>query len=91
VSDVGERIRTIVTEVVGMRQLVEDVSVASRDQETGIGSINRSVTDLDQSTQQNAALVEELTATTESLRSNARRLVSTVAFFRIPVAAEAQV
>jgi methyl-accepting chemotaxis protein len=83
VSEVGERIRAIVTEVVGVRELVEDVSVASREQEAGIGSVNRSVTDLDQSTQQNAALVEELSATTESLKTNARRLVDTVEFFRI--------
>jgi methyl-accepting chemotaxis protein len=90
VSEVGERIRAIVTEVVGVRKLVEDVSVASREQEAGIGSVNRSVSDLDQSTQQNAALVEELTATTESLKTNAKRLVSTVEFFRIPALAAAR-
>jgi methyl-accepting chemotaxis protein len=83
VSEVGVRIRGIVAEVVGVRELIEDVSVASRQQESGIGSINRSVTDLDQSTQQNAALVEQLSATTEALKTNARRLVSTVEFFRI--------
>jgi methyl-accepting chemotaxis protein len=56
--------------------------VASQQQEAGIGSINQSVSVLDQSTQQNAALVEELAATTESLKANAKRLVSTVEFFR---------
>ena len=87
VADVGVRIRGIVDEVVGVRQLIEEVSVASQQQETGIGSVNSSVADLDQATQQNAALVEELAATTESLKTNATRLVSTVEFFRIPVAA----
>jgi len=84
VAEVGERIRGIVAEVVGVRQLVEDVAVASLQQAAGIGSINDSVTDLDKSTQQNAALVQELSATTASLKANARKLVSTVEFFRIP-------
>jgi methyl-accepting chemotaxis protein len=87
VADVGGRIKDIVDEVVGVRQLIEEVSVASAQQETGIGSVNTSVADLDQATQQNAALVEELAATTESLKSNASRLVSSVEFFRIPTAA----
>jgi methyl-accepting chemotaxis protein len=82
VSDVGEKIRGIVTEVVGVRALIEEVSVASQQQEVGIGSINHSVSSLDQTTQQNAALVEELAATTESLKANAKRLVETVEFFR---------
>jgi methyl-accepting chemotaxis protein len=88
VAEVGERIRGIVAEVVGVRQLMEDVSAASQQQEAGIGSINGSVTDLDKSTQQNAALVEQLSATTESLKANASRLVSTVEFFRLPAGAQ---
>ncbi|MEK8030557.1 methyl-accepting chemotaxis protein [Ideonella sp. DXS29W] len=87
VADVGQRIKGIVDEVVGVRQLIEEVSVASSQQEAGIGSVNTSVADLDQATQQNAALVEELAATTESLKSNASRLVASVEFFRIPAAA----
>ncbi|WP_374566250.1 methyl-accepting chemotaxis protein [Ideonella sp.] len=87
VADVGSRIKGIVDEVVGVRQLIEEVSIASQQQESGIGSVNTSVADLDQATQQNAALVEQLAATTESLKSNASRLVSSVEFFRIPTAA----
>ena len=83
VAEVGERIRGIVTEVMSVRQLIEDVSVASQEQATGM---NSSVTDLDDSTQQNASLVEEIAATAESLKSNAQRLVSTVEFFRLPSA-----
>jgi methyl-accepting chemotaxis protein len=84
VSAFGQRIRGIVSEVVDVRQLIEEVSLASRQQEMGIGSINRSVTELDQSTQQNAALVEELAATTDSLKGHAERLVGAVGFFRLP-------
>ena len=89
VSAFGQRIRGIVTEVVGVRQLIEEVSLASRQQEMGIGSINRSVCELDQSTQQNAALVEQIAATTESLKGHADRLVGAVGFFRLPAAAAA--
>jgi methyl-accepting chemotaxis protein len=89
VSAFGQRIRGIVSEVVDVRQLIEEVSLASRQQEDGIGSINRSVSELDQSTQQNAALVEELAATTESLKGHAERLVGAVGFFRLPAPAVA--
>jgi methyl-accepting chemotaxis protein len=89
VAEVGERIRGIVAEVMGVRQLIEEVSIASQQQESGIGSVNDSVADLDQTTQQNAALVEQLAATTESLKTNARRLVSAVQFFRIPSGVQA--
>jgi methyl-accepting chemotaxis protein len=87
VADVGSRIKSIVDEVVGVRALIEEVSVASGQQVSGIGAVNASVADLDQATQQNAALVEELAATTESLKTNASRLVASVEFFRVPSAA----
>jgi len=87
VADVGTRIKGIVDEVVGVRQLIEEVSVASERQEADISSVNTGVSDLDQATQQNAALVEELAATTESLKANAQRLVSSVGFFRVPATA----
>jgi methyl-accepting chemotaxis protein len=84
VADVGDRIRGIVAEVVDVRQLIEEVSIASQQQESGIGSVNASVADLDRATQQNASLVVQLSASTDSLKTNARRLVETVQFFRIP-------
>jgi methyl-accepting chemotaxis protein len=86
VSEVGKRIGSVVGEVVNVRQLIEEVSVAGHQQESGMVSVNASVGELDQATQQNAALVEEIAATAESLRSNARRLVQTVEVFRLPQA-----
>ena len=83
VSAVGERIRGIVSEVVNVRELIEVVSQSGHQQESEIGQINQRVSGLDQSTQQNATLVEELSATTESLKAHAERLVSTVEFFRL--------
>jgi methyl-accepting chemotaxis protein len=86
VSEVGKRIGGVVGEFVAVRQLIEEVSVASKEQESGMAAVNLSVGELDQATQQNAALVEEIAATAESLRSNARRLVQTVEVFRLPQA-----
>jgi methyl-accepting chemotaxis protein len=87
VTEVGQRIRGIVTEVVSVRELIESVSESGHLQEAGIGKINRRVSDLDQTTQQNSALVEELAATTESLKGHADQLLSTVRFFQIDGAA----
>jgi methyl-accepting chemotaxis protein len=89
VSEVGQRIGGVVSEVMNVRQLIEEVSVAGHKQESGMAAVNVSVGELDQATQQNAALVEEIAATAESLRSNARRLVQTVEVFRLPAAAAA--
>ncbi|MFY9514234.1 MAG: methyl-accepting chemotaxis protein, partial [Rubrivivax sp.] len=86
VAVVGERIRGIVAEVMSVRQLIEEVSVASQEQSSGMQAVTRSVTDLDDSTQQNASLVEEIAATAASLKTNAQRLVGTVEFFRLPAA-----
>jgi methyl-accepting chemotaxis protein len=86
VSEVGKRMGGVVNEVMSVRQLIEAVSVAGHQQETGMVAVNASVSELDQATQQNAALVEEIAATAESLRANARRLVQTVEVFRLPAA-----
>ena len=84
VAEVGQRIKTVVGEVMNVRQLIEEVSIAGQEQASGMASVNGSVTELDQTTQQNAALVEEIAATASSLKDNARRLVDTVEFFRLP-------
>ena len=73
-------------EIVGSVQRVSDVigeiTVASGEQSDGIGQVNTAVTQLDQMTQQNAALVEESTAAAESLRTQAQRLAQALAGFR---------
>ena len=59
------------------------ISAASLEQSTGIGQIGDAVTQLDQVTQQNAALVEESAAAAESLRHQAASLAQTVAVFKL--------
>ena len=84
VADAG---RTM-TEIVGSGQRVSDIigkiTAAAAEQSQGIGEVNTSVSQLDQMTQQNAALVEQsAAAATKSLREQASRLATTVASFRI--------
>jgi len=85
---------TTMTEIVGSVQRVTDIigeiSAAAQEQSGGIGSVNNAVVQLDQATQQNAALVEESAAAAESLREQARQLAGLVAGFSIDGAAKPQ-
>jgi uncharacterized phage infection (PIP) family protein YhgE len=69
-------------ELVGAVQRVKDImseiSTATAEQSDGIAQVNLAITQLDQVTQQNAALVEESTAAAESLREQARTLTDAV-------------
>ena len=64
--------------------LVGDIASASHEQVTGIDQVNTAVTQMDQVTQQNAALVEQAAAAAASLESQAQRLQHSVSTFRLP-------
>jgi len=78
---------TTMTEIVGSVRRVSDIigeiSAAASEQSQGIGQVNVAVSQLDQMTQQNAALVEESTAAAESLKDQAARLSEVVGAFRL--------
>ena len=76
----------IVTQTRQVSGLVSDISTASREQTDGIGQVNQAVAQLDQATQQNAALVEESAAAADSLQQQAQRLVQAMSRFRVSVA-----
>jgi methyl-accepting chemotaxis protein len=63
--------------------LISEISAASNEQSKGIVQIGEAVSQLDQVTQQNAALVEESAAAAESLRAQAHQLAETVATFKL--------
>ena len=67
-----------------LSQLMADISTSTREQNDGLEQINVAVSQMDQTTQQNAALVEESAAASASLRDQAERLVQVVAGFRLP-------
>ena len=63
--------------------LVGDIASASHEQVTGIDQVNTAVTQMDQVTQQNAALVEQAAASAASLEAQAQRLREAVAGFKL--------
>jgi methyl-accepting chemotaxis protein len=82
VNSAGQTIRGVVNEVNNMGQLIEEISHAAQEQASGVGVVNNAMGDLDRTTQQNSALVEELTRTTDSLKTSSGRLLAAVGFFR---------
>jgi len=63
--------------------MISEISAASNEQSQGIGQVNVAVSQLDQMTQQNAALVEESAAAAESLQDQAQRLSGIIGTFRL--------
>ena len=82
VADAGATMNEIVGSVKRVSDIIGAISAAASEQSQGIGEVNGSVTQLDQMTQQNAALVEESAAAAESLREQAQRLAEVVGTFR---------
>jgi methyl-accepting chemotaxis protein len=63
--------------------LVAEITVSSREQAEGVTQINVAVSQLDQATLQNAALVEQTAAAAESMRQQTDRLSEAVAVFKV--------
>jgi methyl-accepting chemotaxis protein len=83
VADAGKTMHEIVGSVKRVSDIIGEITAASAEQSQGIGEVNGSVAQLDQMTQQNAALVEESAAAAESLRDQATKLAEVVATFRL--------
>ncbi|MBP6900683.1 MAG: MCP four helix bundle domain-containing protein [Burkholderiaceae bacterium] len=83
VGDAGQTMAEIVTQVRRVNDLISEISAASAEQTSGIGQVGDAVAQMDQVTQQNAALVEESAAAAESLRVQAGQLSQAVAFFTL--------
>ena len=83
VGEAGKAMDEIVTQVGRVNDLVGEISSASTEQSQGIGQVGDAVNQLDQVTQQNAALVEESAAAAESLKHQAARLEQLMSVFRV--------
>jgi len=83
VADAGQTMSEIVGSVQRVSDIIGEITAAAGEQSDGIGQVNVAVTQLDQMTQQNAALVEESAAAAESLKDQANRLDQVVRVFRI--------
>ncbi len=83
VGTAGSTMEDVVKQVKRVTDLIGEITSASIEQSTGIGQIGDAVNQLDQVTQQNAALVEESAAASESLRHQAASLAQTVSVFKL--------
>jgi methyl-accepting chemotaxis protein len=79
----GQTIGEVVAQVDRVSRLIGEITAATLEQSGGITQVNDAVTQLDQTTQQNAALVEESSAAATSLREQADRLARSVAVFQL--------
>ncbi|MBB3592614.1 methyl-accepting chemotaxis protein [Rhizobium sp. BK529] len=83
VGETGKALDAIVHEVQEINQHVHAIAEASREQSTGLQEINTAVNTMDQGTQQNAAMVEESTAASHSLATEATALNNLLGQFRL--------
>nr|WP_275261158.1 methyl-accepting chemotaxis protein [Achromobacter insuavis] len=80
----GDTMQEIVDSVQRVTLIMAEITEASTEQSIGIDQINGAVTQMDDVTQQNAALVEQAAAAASSLEEQAKRLAATAAFFKLP-------
>ena len=83
VNQSGQTLSEIVTSVQNVTHMMRDIASAAREQTTGIEQVNTAVTQMDEMTQQNAALVEEASAAGEAMSDQANSLNKVVEFFRV--------
>ena len=83
VGDAGAAMADIVMQVKRVAELISDISTATTEQTMGIGQVSDAVSQLDQVTQQNAALVEQSAAAADSLSNQSARLVEAVSVFKL--------
>ena len=83
VNEAGQTMQELIASIQKVSRLMSDISTASGEQSAGVSQVGEAVVQLDQTTQQNAALVEEMSAAASSLRQQADELVKTVSVFQL--------
>ncbi|HBA54141.1 MAG TPA: methyl-accepting chemotaxis protein [Syntrophorhabdus aromaticivorans] len=78
----GKMLMRIVPDIQKTAELVQEISAASNEQNTGAEQINKAIQQLDQVIQQNASATEEMASTAEELSSQAEQLQETISFFK---------
>jgi methyl-accepting chemotaxis protein len=86
VTDTGKALEAIVGRVANIDGLVSEIAASAQEQATGLGQVNTAVNQMDQVTQQNAAMVEEATAASAQLKREATDLSQLVARFNVGAA-----
>ncbi|WJV67678.1 methyl-accepting chemotaxis protein [Pectobacteriaceae bacterium CE70] len=83
VDEAGSTMQEVVNAVKGVNSLMAEITLASSEQHTGIDQVNKAVVQMDEATQQNAALVEQSAAAAESLKQQAHILLQGISEFDI--------
>lgn len=83
VQESGNMLNQIIQSVNEVSGLISELSQAAQEQSSGIDQVNVAVSQMDEMTQQNAALVEEASAASETMAEQARKLGEQIAFFRL--------
>jgi methyl-accepting chemotaxis protein len=83
VADAGNTMAEVVASVKRVTDIMAEITAASLEQSSGIEQVNQAIVQMDQVTQQNAALVEESAAAAESMEEQAKQLSTVVAVFKV--------
>ncbi|MDD2913978.1 MAG: methyl-accepting chemotaxis protein [Gallionella sp.] len=83
VAQAGQTMEEIVTAIKRVTDIMSEITAASQEQSQGIEQVNTAITQMDEVTQQNAALVEEAAAAAESLEEQAQNLSVSVGTFKV--------
>ncbi|PRC91318.1 methyl-accepting chemotaxis protein [Solimicrobium silvestre] len=83
VDEAGATMNQIVTSVKQVVAIMAEIAAASQEQSAGIEQVNLAITDMDNTTQQNAALVEQAAAASKSLQDQADSLAKIVSVFKL--------
>ncbi|MDL2402625.1 methyl-accepting chemotaxis protein [Rhizobium mayense] len=86
VLDTGQALKTISGQIAGINQHMNAIATSAKEQSTGLAEVNVAINSMDQTTQQNAAMVEQSTAASASLAMEAARLRDLVSQFRLQMA-----
>lgn len=82
VADAGQTMQDIVTAIQEMANIIADITSASIEQSTGISQAGQAISSMDDVTQQNAALVEQIASSSESLEQQTKNLAKELAYFK---------
>jgi methyl-accepting chemotaxis protein len=83
VNEAGSTMDEIVASVQRVTDIMSEITAASREQEAGIDQINTAITEMDNVTQQNAALVEQAAAAAQALQEQSKELAEAVSIFKL--------
>ncbi|MBU9821215.1 MCP four helix bundle domain-containing protein [Rahnella sp. BCC 1045] len=86
VAKAGATMAEVVSSVKNVTDIVGEIAIASNEQSTGIEEINKAINQMDEVTQQNAALVQEASSAAYSLNEQAERLSQAISIFKVSAA-----